>query len=69
MDLGVLENTCLPQPQTCGVAGGAIAFWMKLDETSGGEGILHGVITSFRKIPMGGMEETGFNIRASGYLG
>ena len=29
MELGILQ-ACIVNPETCGVAGGAIAFWLKI---------------------------------------
>ena len=39
MDLGVLTKACISRPETCGAAGAAIAFWMRIphsDELWGG---------------------------------
>ena len=30
VDLGILEHVCIARPETCGSAGGAVAFWMKV---------------------------------------
>ena len=40
IDLGVHTEACMTRPETCGAAGGAVSFWMKLvdcpDEFPGG---------------------------------
>ena len=43
VDLGILEEACIIRPETCGAAGGAVAFWMR---TNHDEGTQHGIISS-----------------------
>ena len=30
VDLGILTDVCMASPGTCGAAGGAVAFWMRI---------------------------------------
>ena len=30
IDLGIHTEACMTRPETCGVAGGSLSFWMKL---------------------------------------
>ena len=31
VDLGVLVEACITRPETCGVAGAAVALWMRIE--------------------------------------
>ena len=33
MDLGLLQEACIANPETCGEAGGAVAFWMRISHS------------------------------------
>ena len=37
---GPLEGPCLPRPDDCGAAGGAVAFWMRQTDTSSSSGVI-----------------------------
>ena len=41
IDLGVHTEACITHPETCGAAGGSVAFWMRvIDYDSGCWGII-----------------------------
>ena len=30
VDLGIMEKACITRPETCGAAGGAVSFWIRI---------------------------------------
>ena len=40
VDLGTHTEVCMTQPETCGAAGGAIGFWIKVDHCFNVGGII-----------------------------
>ena len=48
VDLGILQEACNTRPETCGAAGGAVAFLMRINHD---EGTFHGIISSVIRLP------------------
>ena len=40
VDLGIQTGVCMAKPETCGVAGGAIGFWVKVIKCSSLGGVI-----------------------------
>ena len=55
IDLGVHAEACMTRPETCGAAGGAVSFWMKLIDCNDFGGVISTVSLS----------ETGFQVYCS----
>ena len=59
VDLGIQTEACMTQPKTCGAAGGAVSFWVRLLDCPG----LAGIITTRKvKVTDGGPAGTGFHV-------
>ena len=41
VDLGILEEVCIAHPETCGAAGGSVAFWIRINQSH-----LGGIVSS-----------------------
>ena len=54
VDLGIHTDSCMTQPETCGVAGGAISMWVNLISCPNNGGI----ITSVMKTGSSGLQIT-----------
>ena len=54
IDLGIHTSLCMTRTETCGAAGGAVAFWFRLSDKSVGD---DGMITTTNK-----ETSTGFHI-------
>ena len=40
VDLGIHTGVCMARPETCGAAGGAVSFWVKVIECSSLGGVI-----------------------------
>ena len=46
VDLGILQEACMPRLETSGVAGGAVVFWMRITHANVDPRCWHGIIIS-----------------------
>ena len=44
LDLGILDEACIAHPETCGAAGGAVAFWVRINHDRAG-----GIVSSCKR--------------------
>ena len=53
VDLGILEDACITRPETCGAAGAAVAFWIRIDLIT--YDVAPGIMSSYKNGPFSGM--------------